>query len=146
MLGMGVDSNLAPTIDWLKSNLSLTDTELKKIVLGKPEVLGYSIDANLAPTIDWLTSRLSLSDSELKKLVLRLPSVLGCSVDDNLAPTIDFFERELGVIGSDLTQLQDSNHAGTLVIQSVQAISTAPRGLPGRRGRLETGAHVRRRH
>ena len=70
----------------VQQRLNLTDADLKKIVMGLPQVLGLSYDANIEPSLAALQRRLDLSDPELKKIVLRLPPVLGLSYEANIDP------------------------------------------------------------
>ena len=89
----GIDPARAGNIcDLLQSQLSLSEPELKKVVLRHPAVLNYSYEATIVPSLAALQSRLSLSEPELKKVVLGLPSVLGFRFEVNIALTLAFME------------------------------------------------------
>ena len=81
-------------LGWLQSELGLSDSELKKVVMRFPALLGYN---SSAPKLDWLQSRLDLDVGQLKKIVLALPSLLSYSVEDNLAPTLEWLQARLGL-------------------------------------------------
>ena len=53
LLGLSVEDNLAPKLEWLQS------LDLSGSVLG---VLGYSVEDNMAPKLDWLQRRLDLDE------------------------------------------------------------------------------------
>jgi len=94
----GIDpARAGNTCDSLQSRLSLSEPELKKVVLGLPSVLSCSYEANIAPSLAALQSRLSLSEPELKKVVLRLPQVLGYSYEANIAPSLAALQSRLSL-------------------------------------------------
>ena len=68
--------------------LSLSEPELRKMILKVPAVLSYSFKADIAPSLAALHSRSSLSGPELKKVLLALPTVLGYSFETNIEPSL----------------------------------------------------------
>jgi len=102
----GIDpARAGNTCDSLQSRLSLSEPELKKVVLGLPSVLGFSYEANIAPSLAALQSRLALSEVELKKVVLRLPPVLGYSFEANIAPSLAALQSRLSLSEPELKKV-----------------------------------------
>jgi len=102
----GIDPARAGNIcDLLQSQLSLSEPELKKVVLRHPAVLNYSYEATIVPSLAALQSRLSLSEPELKKMVLKLPSVLSCSYEANLAPSLAALQSRLSLSEPELKKV-----------------------------------------
>ena len=75
-----VNNTAAPVLDFLKARLSLSTSELKKMVLTFPQVFGLNVENNLEPKLPYLEKRLSLSTVDLK-MVLSLPAVFSYSLD-----------------------------------------------------------------
>lgn len=92
VLGLNVESNVVPTLDYLESRLCLSTRQLRKVVTRSPPALGLSVEKNLGPTLAFLETRLDLDDDALRKLVVSTPNVLMYSVRDNLGPKLDFLE------------------------------------------------------
>ena len=88
VLGLSIEANLKPTVEWIKG-LGLSKSQVAKVISRFPPVLGYSIEANLKPTVEWIKG-LGLSQSQVAKVILRLPSVLGLSIEANLKPTVEW--------------------------------------------------------
>jgi len=89
----------------LQPRLSLTEPELRKMVLVRPHVLGCNYESNIAPSLAALQSRLSLSDAELKKLVTRHPQVLGYSVEAKIKPLLAALQSRLSLGEPELKKL-----------------------------------------
>lgn len=89
---------------WLQSALSLSDAELKKMVLEYPTLLSCT-EKNLASTLDWLRSNLDLSKAELKKLVRANPRILGLSIEANMAPKVKWLQSRLDLSMAELRKV-----------------------------------------
>jgi len=94
LLGMSVEDNMAPKLEWLQARIDLDDPQLRKVVLGALSVLSTGIDT-LESKLEWLQMRLDLDVKQLRKVVLGRPQLLGMSVKDNLAPTLDWLQGRL---------------------------------------------------
>ncbi|KAJ8603196.1 hypothetical protein CTAYLR_003805 [Chrysophaeum taylorii] len=81
--------------DSLQRRLALSEAEIKKLVLAKPQVLGYSYESKIAPSLAALQNRLGLSESELKRVILAMPSVLSYSYEANVEAKLAFLQHEL---------------------------------------------------
>ena len=49
MLGLSLEANLKPKVEWMKG-LGLSQSQVAKVIATCPQVLGYSMEANLKPT------------------------------------------------------------------------------------------------
>ena len=94
VLGLSIEANLMPTVEWIKS-LGLSQTQVVKVIATFPPVLGYSIEANLKPTVEWIKS-LGLSQTQVVKVIATFPPVLGLSIEANLKPTFEWI-KSLGL-------------------------------------------------
>eukprot|EP00439_Symbiodinium_sp_Y106_P043570 s3089_g5.t1 len=99
---LGRRANLKPTVEWIKG-LGLSESQVAKVILKRPQVLGYSIEANLKPTVDWVKG-LGLSQSQVAKVIVGHPAVLGYSVDANLKPTVEWV-KGLGLSQSQVAKV-----------------------------------------
>ena len=112
VLGLSVDDNIAPKLEWLRGTLGLDAADLRGLVARQPSLLHLSVDANLAPTVAWFTDSPRgprLTPSELRKLVLALPAALCYSTRDNLEPKFAFLARDLGMSVADLRTVTVKN-------------------------------------
>eukprot|EP00566_Odontella_aurita_P005601 CAMPEP_0113559128 /NCGR_PEP_ID=MMETSP0015_2-20120614/18724_1 /TAXON_ID=2838 /ORGANISM="Odontella" /LENGTH=576 /DNA_ID=CAMNT_0000460729 /DNA_START=470 /DNA_END=2197 /DNA_ORIENTATION=+ /assembly_acc=CAM_ASM_000160 len=110
LLGLSVEANLQPTLDFLKKACGLDHFESAKVVKTFPGILGLSIKHNLSPTIDFVANVLSgrsIDDAactssgqkanesrkkELKKCVSKHPQLLALSIS-NLKMKVAFFDE-----------------------------------------------------
>ena len=102
VLGLSIEANLKPTVEWIKG-LGLSQSQVAKVILQRPQVLGLSIEANLKPTVDWIKG-LGLSQSQVAKLIATFPPVLGYSIEANLKPTVDWI-KGLGLSQSQVAKV-----------------------------------------
>jgi len=96
---------MALKLEWLRRRLDLDDAGLRKVVLGRPQLLGLSVEDNVAPKLDWLQTRFDLDDVQLRKMVLTRPQLLGLSIEDNLAPTLEWLQTRLDLDESGLRKM-----------------------------------------
>ncbi|CAE7252503.1 MTERF4, partial [Symbiodinium sp. KB8] len=104
VLGLSIEANLKPTVEWIKG-LGLSPSQVAKVITSFPQVLGlsievakviatcpavlgFSIEANLKPTVEWIKG-LGLSQSQVAKVIATFPQVLGLSMEANLKPTVE---------------------------------------------------------
>ena len=92
-------------LGWLQSELGLSDSELKKVVLTFPALLGCSVEDNMELKLNWLETRLDLDAEQLRKIVLLLPAVLSYSVQDNMAPKFDWLQTRLDLDEEELKKM-----------------------------------------
>ena len=91
--------------DELQKRLSLSEAELKKVVVSTPPVLGYNFKDNVEPSLAKLQNRLDLSEAELKKVVVKLPPVLGYSFEENVEPSLTKLQKRLGLSEAELKKV-----------------------------------------
>ena len=85
------------TSNALQSRLALSEAQLRKMVMSRPQVLGYNFESSMSPSLDALQSRLALSEAQLKRVVLLLPTVLGYSFESNISPKLDYLQSALAL-------------------------------------------------
>jgi len=94
----GIDPARAGDVcESLQPRLSLSEPELRKMVLVRPQVLGCSFVDTIAPKLAALQSRLSLSDAELKKLVMKHSQMLGYSFEAKMKPLLAALQSRLSL-------------------------------------------------
>ena len=89
----------------LQQRLSLSEAELRKVVLSYPPVLAISFEGNIETKLGALLQRLALSEAELRKLVLSRPAVLGYSFEGNIEPKLAALQERLAISGAELRLL-----------------------------------------
>ena len=102
VLGLSIDANLMPAVEWIKG-LGLSQSQVAKMIAKRPAVLGYSIESNLKPTVEWIKG-LGLSQSQVGKMIATFPGVLGLSIDANLKPTVEWI-KGLGLSQSQVAKM-----------------------------------------
>jgi hypothetical protein len=94
ILGLSVDQNLKPTMEYLRIVLHLDRKALRKCLLAHPQLLALSI-ANLQSKVHYFES---IGGTSLaSRIAYRCPAVYSLSLTDNLIPTIDFLSRAWGM-------------------------------------------------
>ena len=116
ILGLSVQENLAPTLDYLEQVLSVdgnkdaTVLSLKQCILAHSQILGLSL-SNLHSKVSYLNAirRSRQHDNQeepngddkgatlASRVLKRAPSTVSLSLQDNLIPTIEFLARVWGV-------------------------------------------------
>ena len=77
------------------SEIGLTNSELRKIVVSRPNLLSYKL-SNIQSTIHFFHEEVGLSKSEIRSIIKAYPSVLTYSVANRLRPHIHFLQNEIG--------------------------------------------------
>ena len=111
ILGLNLDDNVRPKVQYLQSALDLSNNELHTILAAMPSLLLLNSEGNLQPKIEYLSSvLLSCTDQEkltkneflissfsssvvsvldqLREIVLRLPTLLGYSLEQRIIPRV----------------------------------------------------------
>jgi hypothetical protein len=120
VLGLSVDSNLMPKVDFLGTRCGLDRKGVSKIIDAYPELLGLSLSMNIRPTIDFLSNVLLgrandmpddaveedfamwLEDSKepLCKCICRHPQIFGLS-KQNLCSKVAYFDMIDNIVSVD---------------------------------------------
>ena len=95
ILGYSTDE-MNRKLKWLQTRLSLSDTELTKMMKRMPQIMGISILNNMEPKLNWLQQNLYLTDEQLSKMMQQHPPLFGYNIVTNLEPTLDFYIDTLG--------------------------------------------------
>jgi hypothetical protein len=93
VLGLSVDQNLKPTMDFLIVLLQNDRAALRKCILAHPQLLALSI-SNLQSKVNYFNS---IGKSLATRIAFRSPAVYSLSLTGNLIPTIDFLAKVWGV-------------------------------------------------
>jgi hypothetical protein len=101
ILGLSVERNLKPTIEYLLEQIYYEQEDnardlLRKCLLAHPQVLGLGI-SNLQAKVNFFRS---IGESLPGKIATRCPSVLSLSLEQNIKPTVDFLCKAWGVTTS----------------------------------------------
>ncbi len=112
ILGLNLEQNIRPKVQFLQSTLDLSDDELHTVLAAMPSLLLLNSEGNLQPKIEYLSSvllsstendssrnknQLLISSSspsvlsipdQLRDIVLRLPTLLGYSLDQRIIPRV----------------------------------------------------------
>lgn len=121
VVGLSVDSNLIPKIDFIKARCWLDQTGVVKVLDAYPELLSLSLSLNIQPTIDYLSNVLldcSAGDmpddaveedfamwvedakEPLRKCISRHPQLLGLSMQ-NLCSKVAYFDKIDSIVSVD---------------------------------------------
>eukprot|EP00980_Cylindrotheca_fusiformis_P007806 scaffold1669_cov129-Cylindrotheca_fusiformis.AAC.17 len=88
-------STLREKIEVVRSSMSLSDEDIRKLIASFPTFLHLSAKQNLSPTILFLLRQLELGREELRTLVLGCPAILGYAIS-NLNAKLSFFTDTMG--------------------------------------------------
>jgi len=87
-------SNIKHVIGYLRFELNLSATQVKRVIYQSPQVIGLNTDSTLKGKVGFLQESLGLSSSplkrELQKVVSGMPTLLVLSSEKNLQPKISF--------------------------------------------------------
>ena len=122
VVGLSVDSNLMPKIDFIKARCGLDQKGVVKILDAYPELLGLSLSLNIQPTIDYLSNVLLdcsardmpddaveedfamwMEDAKvlLRKCISRHPQIFGLS-KQNLCTKVAYFDKIDSIMSVDV--------------------------------------------
>ena len=85
ILGLSIDNNLQPKLEWIHQRLSLTDVSLSNLIEKFPSIFSYNVNTNLEPTLNFYSSALG-DEGEALTLVIQNPSLFGYSLENRLKP------------------------------------------------------------
>lgn len=102
LLGLSVDSNLQPRIEFLVETCGLAEKDVATLIKSSPGILGLSVEDNLRPTIEFLSNLLSSMKPELvgndgdsrehlRKCILNHPQIMALSIK-NLQTKVSYFD------------------------------------------------------
>ncbi|KAG7343449.1 mitochondrial transcription termination factor (mTERF) family protein [Nitzschia inconspicua] len=100
VLGLSVEHNLKPTIDYLLENIFCSDDDsdppeahLRRCLESHPQILGLS-SSNLLRKSEYFNS---LCPSLASRIAKKCPAVYSLSLEQNIRPTVDFLLKIWGV-------------------------------------------------
>ena len=94
-MGYSVDKRLRPTAEFLKSEVRLQGSDLKRVIMSFPDILSRDVDKILRPNLAFL-QRCGFSKGQVMALVAGYPHILIKSVKHCLEPRIKFLVEEMG--------------------------------------------------
>jgi hypothetical protein len=102
-----VKGKIQPTLYALQSEIGLSSSELRKVILRMPSLIGMSINEGrgLTQRLDFFIDKVGMTQSELRKGVIKQPSLIQYSVDKSLRPKLDFFVDELCVPWTEMSRM-----------------------------------------
>lgn len=92
------------TLTRLQDKLDLSDAEMKKILVGAPNVLSYGGSQDTS-NLTSLEEFLQLSPAELTMVVVRSPKLLGCSWQDNMELMLTSLKEKCQLSPEELKEL-----------------------------------------
>jgi len=101
ILGLSIENNLHPTMDFVKRCLGLDDSNFKKIMKKHPQILLLSLE-NLRSKVEYFRSIERLSNVNqtnflARKIAISAPSTFSLSLKENIIPTVEFLGKMWGV-------------------------------------------------
>ncbi|KAJ1493710.1 mTERF-domain-containing protein [Baffinella frigidus] len=97
MLGLSVEGNLNPTVDFLVVEGGVPRRSVGQLVAQFPNVVSYSVKHKLRPMLAFLRDELGVPAEGLGALLQKYPQILSLSIDNNLRPTVLFLREAVGV-------------------------------------------------
>ena len=88
ILGLSIDDNLQPKLEWIQQRLSLTDESLSNLIKKFPSIFSCNVNTNLAPTLNFYIGALG-DEREALTLVIQNPSLFGYSLENRLKPRLE---------------------------------------------------------
>jgi mTERF domain-containing protein len=77
------------------SDIGLTNTELRKMIVSRPTLLSYKL-SKIQFTSSFFCEEAGLSKAEFRSIILSYPAVLTYSITNRLRPHISFLQNEIG--------------------------------------------------
>lgn len=105
VLGLQVDTNVKPKVEFLQRSLDLSNNQLETVLTAMPSLLLLNVDSNLRPKLDYLAETFAKllgttggehagsSTTILRDTVLRLPTLLGYSLEQRIRPRVEAIVR-----------------------------------------------------
>jgi len=88
-------TKIREVIGYFRRDVRLTEDQLKKMILLRPQLLLYSV-SNLSGKVKFFREELGMSKEEFARMIRTVPLVLAYSVENRLRPTVEFLRTEIG--------------------------------------------------
>ncbi|CAM9657781.1 unnamed protein product, partial [Choristocarpus tenellus] len=98
VIGLSIDNNLKPTLEWLRDELSLGTLGRKgasDMIYRHPRLLLLSMEGTLEPKLRWVLG-LGVGNHKSIDMLRRHPGIFAYSIEENLEPTLEWLSRNLG--------------------------------------------------
>jgi len=94
LLSYSVENRIQPVIEFLKSEVNMTDKDVAQTVASYPAILGYSME-NLHSKVDFYKAEFGDIKSPAK--FVRFPHYFGYSLKEKIMPRLKFLKEHRGV-------------------------------------------------
>jgi len=94
-----IEKKMLPTVRYLRHELNISSSSLRKLVYHKPQLLGYSVGKKLRLTVKFLVEEAGVPRDRIGDFILGCPAMLGYSVDKNLRPTLNYIRTACNITG-----------------------------------------------
>lgn len=94
---------------YLRFELGLDATQVKRVIFQAPQIIGLSTEGNLQQKLDLLQTRLSLTRQELGLVLSKMPTLMNLGIQNNLLPKLEYLEKVAN----------DANHPSDVVKRMV---------------------------
>ena len=88
ILGLSIDNNLQPKLEWIQQRLSLTDESLSNLIKKFPSIFSYNVNTNLESILNFYIGALG-DEREALTLIIQNPSLSGYSLENRLKPQLE---------------------------------------------------------
>jgi len=86
-------------VGYLRYQLGMDATEVKRVLFQAPQVVSLSTDDTLVSKVSFLRDAFGLKDEDgqdLRKVIAGMPTLLLCSVEKNLEPKVEYLLEQFG--------------------------------------------------
>jgi hypothetical protein len=123
ILGLSVEDNLRPTLDFLSTLLENDTCLLRKCLTGHAQLLALSLK-NLQQKVDYfdaIDGQETSGTSLASRIAIRSPAVFSLSLRNNIIPTVEFLAKVWGT-----TPPKVCWHGDAITVTTAQALSSPP--------------------
>jgi mTERF domain-containing protein len=83
-------SKIKHVVGYLRFEVGLTGSQVKRVLYQAPQVIGLNTDGTLKLKVEFLRHSFQLDDDQLRSVVAGMPTLLVLSIDRNLQPKTDY--------------------------------------------------------
>jgi len=98
-------TTLTRKIAFFREALSMSDSEIVKLVCKSPRVLEYGSEQTVRPRIEFLEHICGVPTQLISKVVLKAPMIMSLGMKETLEPRVEFLKRSLHLSKSQMGKL-----------------------------------------
>ena len=95
LLHYSVENNLRPKVQYLTSNLGISQADFTDMVIKNPALLGVSLEQRIVSMIDGLKCDCGMSDREVRQTFVQVPQLLSLNWETNVRQKIQYLKQRL---------------------------------------------------